>query len=52
MKKYIVTLVKKEAYEVTAHSQVEAFDKACELCDQDMFAWTDPVEEWVAEEVE
>ena len=52
MKKYVVTLVKTEAYEVTANSKDEALDKAFDLCDQDMFAWTDPVEEWLVAEVE
>lgn len=46
MKKYQITLVKKEIYEVEADSITEARDKAFDLCDADPYAWSDNVEYW------
>ena len=50
--KYMVNLIKIESYEVEANNQSEAFDKACELCDADSYAWSDPVIDYNVELME
>ena len=51
MKKYEVTLVKYETYEVYGEDENDAFENACLLCDDDAYAWTNPVDEFEVKEI-
>lgn len=50
--KYQVTLKKYETYEVEADNVWEAEEKAYKCCDADCYAWLDPVDEVIVEEIE
>lgn len=52
MKKYRVNLVKYETYYVDAENEDMAINAACLLCDDDIDAWTDPVDQFEVETVE
>lgn len=45
MKKYEVTLIKYETYEVEAENEAEALELAYGLEEEDCYAWLDPVDE-------
>lgn len=51
MKKYIVTLIKKEIFEVEAENEDQAIENACELCNEDVMSFFDPVDEFEVEEI-
>ena len=50
--KYSVTLVKKEVFDVEAANEEEAIEKACEMCDNDQWAFFEPVDEFLVEPLE
>lgn len=49
--KYYVTLIKKETYEVEAENEEAAIELACGLADDDCMAFSEPVEEFIVEEI-
>ena len=49
--KYYVTLIKKETYEVEAENEEAAFELACGLADDDYMAFSEPVDEFIIEEI-
>lgn len=51
--KYRVTLIKREVYEIDdAKNEEDAVYKALDLVDKDMFAFYDPVDEFITERIE
>ena len=53
MAKYIVTLVKKEVYEIIDDqlTPAQAVEKACEIADGDPFAFQDDIQDFEVEKV-
>lgn len=50
--KYCVTLIKKEFFEVEANDKDEAVEKAFDMCERDMWAFMEPVDEFIVERIE
>ena len=51
MKNYRVCFIKYETYYVEAEDEDDAIEMACELCDDDVYAWTNPVDEFEVSEI-
>ena len=49
--KYRVVLTKYEVFEIEALNPAEALEEAYDRCDQDPYAWSDPVADFSVKEI-